>query len=246
MTYRIYPINLGFMHGFEKSTLTYLRDVGEKISVPLLMWAVVGEAGTILVDSGPDDPRIVKEMIDKDVDRPDGADAVQALRRLGVDHTDVRTIVLSHLHWDHSGNLTLFPNAEILVQREELAYANCPAPCFYRTYAAPVGGFTPTWHKAAHRIRPVSGDYTVAPGIDALHLPGHTPGMQGVAVTTRQGRYVLASDTFNLLENYQQGIPPGIHVNLDDWYRSYARVREVADRVLPAHDIAVLETEVFG
>ena len=44
------------------------------------------------------------------------------LARLGVDAADVRDVVLTHLHYDHSGHLAAFPRARFWVQDDELAF----------------------------------------------------------------------------------------------------------------------------
>src|SRR3954470_11268644 len=45
------------------------------------------------------------------------------LDRLGIRPGDVRRVVMTHLHTDHAGGLHHFPDAEVLVAREEVAYA---------------------------------------------------------------------------------------------------------------------------
>ena len=42
---------------------------------------------------------------------------VEALARIGVDPGSVATVVLTHLHYDHTGNVGAFPQAELVVQR---------------------------------------------------------------------------------------------------------------------------------
>ena len=41
----------------------------------------------------------------------------------------------------------------------------------------------------------VNGDFKLFPGLRVAHFPGHTPGLQGVIVTTSEGDAVMASDT---------------------------------------------------
>jgi glyoxylase-like metal-dependent hydrolase (beta-lactamase superfamily II) len=246
MKFAIYPIDLGRLHGVDKSRLTYLANAGTTVSIPLIMWVLKNGDDAVVFDSGPDPPDVVRNMFGRDLDQKPGGDLLSALARINVTPERVRTLVLSHLHWDHCGNLERFPNARILVQRSELAYANCPAPCFCHTYAAPIGGHQPTWHRSGSRIVAVDGSFQLTPGIDVIALPGHTPGMQGLAVATADGTYVLASDTFNLYENYDAAVPPTIHADVDDWYRSYELIRRIADRVLPSHDLSVLEQPRYG
>ena len=74
-----------------------------------------------------------------------------------------------------------------------------------------------------------------------MSLPGHTPGLQGVLISTKNGNYCIPSDTVNITENWADKIPSGIHVNLEDWYRSYRKIEKLADHVLPCHEMMVLE-----
>ena len=246
MKFDIIPVSVGRLHDVEKSRMTYLTNTGEKISIPLIMWVLKNDNDVIVFDSGADPTPVVRKNLGAEVDQPLGQDFRSLLTNVGVDPHRVRKVVISHLHWDHCGNLEHFPNAEILVQRTELAYAACPATCFCRTYASPQLGHQQTWQRVAQQIVPVDGSFKLVDGVDIMHLPGHTPGLQGLAISTAEGIYVLGSDTFNLVENYEKAVPPGIHVNIDDWYRSYNQVRRVADRVLPSHDLSVFDRERYG
>jgi glyoxylase-like metal-dependent hydrolase (beta-lactamase superfamily II) len=51
---------------------------------------------------------------------------VAQLEALGIAPEDVRFVILSHLHSDHSGAIGRFPNATHVVQRREYAYAFAP------------------------------------------------------------------------------------------------------------------------
>ncbi len=50
----------------------------------------------------------------------------ESLQRLGIDPAEVETLILTHLHWDHAGNLGLFPKATIHLQEEELRFCTGP------------------------------------------------------------------------------------------------------------------------
>jgi glyoxylase-like metal-dependent hydrolase (beta-lactamase superfamily II) len=92
----------------------------------------------------------------------------------------------------------------------------------------------------------VDGEYSPAPGLTLIPLPGHTPGFQAVKIETKEGRYLIASDLFPLYENYEKKIPSGIHVNLSDWYASHAKATQECDFILPGHDQKVLERDTYG
>ncbi|GAC1546353.1 MAG: hypothetical protein NVS2B17_29600 [Candidatus Velthaea sp.] len=93
------------------------------------------------------------------------------LRKRGFEPEDVTDVLLTHSHWDHSVNWTLFPRANIVISRTELAWAKDEPP----------GG----WHVPelyirelanSPRLRVVDDGDEVAPGIVAHAVPGHTPG----------------------------------------------------------------------
>ncbi|MAS55747.1 N-acyl homoserine lactonase family protein [Nocardioides sp.] len=52
---------------------------------------------------------------------PDGHGLEEALSVVGIAPSDVRTVVLSHLHQDHAGNVAVLPRADILLDPAELA-----------------------------------------------------------------------------------------------------------------------------
>jgi glyoxylase-like metal-dependent hydrolase (beta-lactamase superfamily II) len=63
------------------------------------------------------------------------------LEQLGILPSDVRRVVMTHLHTDHAGGLHHFPDNEILVSRDELEYAGDYVGVFAatRTSAGPPG-----------------------------------------------------------------------------------------------------------
>lgn len=84
---------------------------------------------------------------------------------------DVTDVLLSHSHYDHSVNWTLFRHARIVIGRRELAWSleqpwgETSVPELYMRELAS----WPTLHEAA------DGE-GVFPGITAHAAPGHTPG----------------------------------------------------------------------
>ena len=48
------------------------------------------------------------------------------LKRLGIDPSEIDTVILSHVHWDTAANADLFPDADIVIHEQELAYAEAP------------------------------------------------------------------------------------------------------------------------
>ncbi|GAB5602205.1 hypothetical protein FJNA_07300 [Thermus sp. FJN-A] len=107
------------------------------------------------------------------------------LEALGFSPLDVASVVLSHLHYDHAANADLFPWAEVYVHEAELHHAERVAkdPRLDPACLAHLPKVLP-------RLRAVPGGL-VEKGLALLHLPGHTPGLLGLAV---EGVGALVSD----------------------------------------------------
>jgi glyoxylase-like metal-dependent hydrolase (beta-lactamase superfamily II) len=205
------------------------------------VWAVVGGDGVVLVDTGSDEPTCSARGHDFLQCPTDG------LARIGIVPRDVHTVVTTHLHWDHSGNLAAFPDVRLHVQRSEVAHACGPAMgrAFLRRpydfdqlveYLRALYGGRVTFH---------DGDEELAPGLSIHHVGGHTPGMQVVRVNTRRGHVLLASDSVHFYENLHNENPFPVLVSTIDYVDALGRVSALADsadHIVPGHDPAVLAT----
>jgi glyoxylase-like metal-dependent hydrolase (beta-lactamase superfamily II) len=236
----IHPLDLGTLT-VDKSGLTLRRGLGTKVDAPCLSYLILGGSGPTLVDSGPCRDGAWGTKYHNPFRRGPEQSMQSALAPHGLAPADIRRVVISHLHWDHCyGNADL-PNARFVVQRRELAYAVAPLPCdapIYETQLHPVHFLA-----AFDRFDVIDGEVEIEPGLRCVPLPGHTPGLQGVLVETATGRVMIVSDHCPLFENYEILVPTGIIHSLEDWYTSTARVRSLADRVLPGHDLRVLTAE---
>ena len=240
MNLTVHPLDLGTLN-VDKSGLTLRRGVGTRVDAPCLGYLIKGSAEPILVDSGPCADPEWGTRHHNPFRRSSEQSLARALERHGVVPQAIKTVIVSHLHWDHCYGNALLPNARFVVQRRELAYAIAPLPCdapIYETQLHPVH-----FLRTLERFEIVDGDVDIVPGVRCIHLPGHTPGLQGVLVDTVHGRVMIASDHCPLYENFEQLVPTGIIHDLEAWYTSTARIRALADRILPGHDMRVLALE---
>src|SRR5690606_10567734 len=112
----------------DKSGLTLRKGLGQRVDAPCLGYLILGGARPILVDSGPCASPEWGTNYHNPFSRTPEQDLRSALRAHEVEPTDIRTVILTHLHWDHCYGNKYLPNARFVVQRKELAYAMTPLP----------------------------------------------------------------------------------------------------------------------
>jgi N-acyl homoserine lactone hydrolase len=165
----------------------------------------------------------------------------------------VKTLILTHLHYDHCGQCAKLPNARIVVQRSELMAAAAPmGPA-----ALPIGGKSLFYDRADiaelvdplwDRLELIEGDVELGPGLDCvLYADSHTPGHQCVYVATANGTAAIVGDIARKVDlNIEKAIPPGIYYDLEKMRRALADIGRRADIVLPTHDWDTLTRGKIG
>jgi glyoxylase-like metal-dependent hydrolase (beta-lactamase superfamily II) len=244
MNYTIQPLEVGRLT-VDRSTLTYMRGFGLPAVVPIIIWVVRNGSKTYIVDTGAGEPAFTSKHHGP-MQQLKEQEPSRALRDAGINPDQVTAVIISHLHFDHASNNKLFPRADFLVQRRELQYAANPLPIHARGYEHPKAGFDqPAFDGTRWTL--VDGDQVIAPGLTVLLTPGHTPGLQAVLVETASGAVVLASDNVPLYDNWAGDpplvphIPSGVHVDLREYFASFAKLERLGGEVVPSHDPRVLE-----
>lgn len=254
----IIPLDLG--DSISDKSISYLRrGVGEKEAGKRVAAYIGGAKKKIVVDSGtPDFERSVKyHPYSMSVPRKPEQEMASQLAKAGVRLEEIDIVILTHLHWDHIGEVTKFPNAIFIVSDEELRFALNPLPCLYLAYEALQIGMTPEFLKVIERIRTVDmKEKEIVEGVSIIPLPGHTPGSMGVRVETENGPYVIAGDAVpkygNLKgapEEHQPYLMTGIYTDLIAMWKSFERIDEIVEgdfsRVIPGHDPLVFQKERY-
>ncbi len=210
------------------------------VRMDFFLWVLRGPERTIVVDTGFD-PLVAARRRRACLLAP-----AQALALAGVDPAEVEHVVLTHLHYDHAGNLDAFPRASFHVHGRELDFWRGPY-AGRQQFAALVepAELAAVWSAAsAGRIRRIDGDGEIARGVLALWTGGHTPGQLIVAVRGRRSIVVLASDALHFYEELDQDRPFAVLSDLQEMYAGYDLLRELAGRgaaIVPGHDPTVLE-----
>jgi N-acyl homoserine lactone hydrolase len=246
MSLSIRPLELGRLIGNPRASATYMRNWGVIHDSPILIFVIEGGESPIIVDTGPSDPDYVFKWHGYRMDQSPDQAPVAALAAAGVDPLAVRLVINTHLHWDHSSNNHLFPNARVIVQEQEVAFARDPVQWYNAAYER-LPGLQAPWLRTEHQIETIDGDVELAPGVTAVTLPGHTPGSQGVLVEAASRRYLLPGDLIGVYENWTGDgkgwthIPSGQFTSLIEYDQSFRKIESLDCEVIPSHDPQVLE-----
>jgi glyoxylase-like metal-dependent hydrolase (beta-lactamase superfamily II) len=126
--------------------------------------------------------------------------AAHQIEELGFSLSEVRHIVLTHLHLDHAGGLRDFPNAHVHVYRTEYEARLKPRGFMERAYDPTHWSHEPKWivHDRADKdwygFKSLRIMKDLTPEIRLIPLPGHTRGHCGVAIATENGWLLQCGD----------------------------------------------------
>lgn len=178
---------------------------------------------------------------------PNGGRVFENLAAIGLDAGDVDTIVVSHTHPDHVGNLRngeggkAFPNAVVYAPRADwdffvrnnpdLSYMPVPSDFRDRFAAAIKRSVEPI----AKDIELYEAGAEIVPGLTTIAAPGHTPGMATFLVHSENDQLLLTADlAYHPVVNIDHPWRPGPDRDKDAALASRRRIFDMAatDRLL--------------
>ena len=238
--YEVYAIRYATREGRRQDNFIGGDPHEGPMPMDYFVWVLVGTHRSFVVDCG------FTATISAQRKRTYLRDPVEALNLLGIRPDEVTDVILTHLHYDHVGNLDRFPGARFHLQERELAYATgkyMRHPFLSHSFEVDdVVGVVRLNYRG--RVVFYDGDADLAPGV-RLHLAaGHSAGLQFVSVETERGRVVLASDVTHYYENMDSGRPYTTTFHVGDTLESYEKLRAIAasaDHIVPGHDPLVMQ-----
>jgi N-acyl homoserine lactone hydrolase len=164
------------------------------------------------------------------------------LGQLGVSPDSIDYVVLSHLHFDHAGNVRMFENtgATLVCSDKEKEWA-----------FGYEGAFNGAHLKADYEgldFQTFSGDGEFLPGVTLIQAPGHTPGTMAMQVDLAEsGTMIFTSDAIYMGDSYGPPATPAAIVNdLTAFYDSVEKIRGIAEKteaqVIFGHDAEQLHS----
>ncbi|MEX6664378.1 N-acyl homoserine lactonase family protein [Pseudomonas sp. W2-17] len=217
------------------------REPDAEMTMDYFFWIFRSAEQTIVIDTGFSPEAAIARK------RQPVVAPADALARLGIDPKEVKLLVLTHAHYDHAGNLGLYPNAKIVMSRREFEFWGTDMGKRPQ-YGHHIDPLDIERIQALHREGRITlldtPQNTLIPGIELYELGGHTPGQMAVVVEMPEGPVILASDAIHYYDELEQDRPFAVLDSLADMYRGYERIREWLQRpgalMIPGHDPDVM------
>lgn len=229
---KLYRLDGGHSLANDESVWTPGENVGRSIAFSSTCWLIRHGSQWLLWDTGVPQsalndpkgwstlPKLIVYHLDKTL--------TEQLATIGLKPDDVAYVALSHTHGDHIGNVCLFPNSTVLMQRAEYDWISTPdGPNGnvnqLKALARKLMG-TPKHLKLVDGDTDVFGDGSVT----LVATPGHTPGSESLMVHLKNsGFIILSGDVVHLEENFENDTVPSLNTDKAASIASMERVKRM-------------------
>jgi glyoxylase-like metal-dependent hydrolase (beta-lactamase superfamily II) len=236
--YEVHAVRYATLHATKGELFYRYGSYGEPdaaVEMAYWFWLLRSRDETIVVDTGFD-PAVGARR-----GRTCLCPPVAAMRALGVEPATVSTVVVTHLHYDHIGNLAAFPEATLIVPRREFEFWTGPMAERFQFGSHVESGEIAHVERAAAdgRVRFTEGTEEILDGVTAIAVGGHSPGQQVTAIRSEGGDVLLASDAVHFYEELELERPFAVMHDLEQMYAAYDVLKGFAWAgavVVPGHD----------
>jgi len=238
--FEVFAIKYGERLGTRGSIFMKGDPHDSPMAMDYYIWVIRNDEKTIVVDCGFDK----KEGENRG--RTYLRSPTEGLGLIGIDPAEVKDVIITHMHYDHVGNLSIFPNARFHVQDTEMAYVTGRAMTHPILRHSFVLSEIQEMVAMVYQDRAIfhDGDDDLVPGVTLHHFPGHARGLMAVRVNTKRGWIILASDTAHYYESLAAEHVFITHENIFEMlesYRSLVKLGGDVSRIVPGHDPDVLK-----
>jgi N-acyl homoserine lactone hydrolase len=229
---RLYRLDCGRSKANDESVWTPGENVGHDIEFSSTCWLIKHGSEWLLWDTGVPEsslndpkgwstlPKLIVYHLDKSL--------TDQLDQIGLKRDDIGRVAISHTHGDHIGNMGLFPNATVVMQRAEYNWIHSPdGP---NDNVNQLMALARTLMGTPKKLELIDGDTDVFGdgSVTLLATPGHTPGHQSLLVHLKSSGFILLSgDVAHLQENFQRDIVPSLNTDKAASIASMERVKRL-------------------
>jgi glyoxylase-like metal-dependent hydrolase (beta-lactamase superfamily II) len=186
---------------------------------------------------------------------PEGATLASQMRANGLDPANVTRVVVSHVHFDHTGGIRDFPNATIVVSLAEKSWVVRGVRKTDFVDLEALQGME-RWQTIDFSVeKPLATllaahDLLGDGSVFAVDLSGHTPGSTGLVVRTADAPILLTGDAAWTKKSWMWPARPISAYDMTLWWEQAWRIKRFALLeprlvVIPGHDdLAVADAGV--
>jgi N-acyl homoserine lactone hydrolase len=229
---RLMRLDCGRSLANDESVWTPGENVGRSIAFSSTCWLIRHGGDWLLWDTGVpesahNDPKgwsTLPKLIVYHLDRT----LTDQLADIGLKPGDVSYVAISHTHGDHIGNMSLFPDATVLMQRAEYNWINSgdgPNDNVNQLMA-----LARKLLGTPKKLRLIDGDTDVFGdgSVTLVSTPGHTPGSQSLLVHLKaSGFIILSGDVVHSLANFEKDVVPSLNTDKAASIASMERVKQM-------------------
>ena len=216
----------------DESVWTPGENVGRNIEFSSTCWLIEHKNQRVLWDTGVPQstlndpkgwstlPKLIVYHLDKTI--------TGQLADLGLKINEITYVVLSHTHGDHIGNVGLFPNSTIVMQRAEHSWIYSPDGA--NDNVNQLKALARKLMGKPKDLQLVDGDTDLLGdgSITLVSTPGHTPGSQSLLVHLKNSGFILLSgDVVHLEDNFERNIVPSLNTDKAASIASMDKVRSM-------------------
>jgi len=213
---RLYVMDCGHSVAADQSRWSPGVNVGKPLELSDNCYLVRHGTQWLLWDTGYTDAITGKTVVNPVGTATRARSLAAQLAEVNVKPADIAFVAVSHTHFDHVGNVDLFPTSMLLIQKAEFDWAFAP-------------GKEPPFKKD-RPIKELSGDFDVFGDGSAtiLSTPGHTPGHQSLLVhLPSTGWVLLTGDAAHFKDNWDNNRVPSMNFSADQTRTSHDRLAAI-------------------
>jgi len=227
---KLYRLDCGHSLANDESVWTPGENVGRSIEFSSTCWLIKHGSDWLLWDTGVPEsslndpqgwstlPKLIVYHLDKSL--------TEQLAEIGLKPGEIGRVAISHTHGDHIGNVALFFNSTIVMQRAEYSWIHSPnGP---NDNVNQLMALARRLLGTPKKLQLIDGDTDVFGdgSVTLVSTPGHTPGHQSLLVRlSRSGFILLSGDVVHSEQNFERNVVPSLNTDKAESIASMDRVR---------------------
>jgi N-acyl homoserine lactone hydrolase len=227
---KLYRLDCGHSLANDESVWTPGENVGRNIEFSSTCWLIKHGTQWLLWDTGVPQsalhdpngwstlPRLIVYHLDKSLS--------DQLAVINLKPNDINRVAISHTHGDHIGNIGLFPNSVVVMQRAEYNWIHSADGS--NENVNQLMALARKLLGRPEKLQLLDGDSDLfADGsVILISTPGHTPGHESLLVHLRNaGFIILSGDVVHMEENLEKNIVPSLNTDETESIASMQRIR---------------------